>query len=381
MFKRAVALILAALLVLSFAACTKQGPTEEKVPDGYHKVVDNMGRVVMVPDNAQRIAAMNGPTFEMCLCLGAADRVVLTKKPQTSNYPAALLAYPRVAEIEGFNNINPSAIVNIEDYLSRKIDLVLYYNNEEEVKKFDNVGIAAVVPILSTSQIDSLESCLAMTIDEYKVFNSNNMRVTADALGGESLEIYKQWKEYTDNIIDLLYSRTKDLKDEERPTCYWGNTWGENILSSYFISNRAYEIYLAGGRVLGPVTGGNFPEINEEQLFEWDPDYILVDNHGNSPDLVKKSVMSNRKYANLTAVKNDHVYRIPAGVFFMDKGSTTALMALWLGTVLHPDLFSDISMIEEIQKYFKTFYKCEITDEDTQHIIAGWYFSSGEENS
>ena len=379
MWKRVTAILLVFVFVFSFAACGKTEETKE-AREGYHFVTDIMDRTTEVPDNAQKIAAMNGPTFEMCLCLGAADRVVLTKKPQTSNYPAALLVYPDVANIEGFNNVNPSAIVNIEDYLSRGIDLVLYYNNEEEVKKFDNVGIAAVIPILSTSDLTDLDACLSMDIETYKTRNAKSMKITAEALGADAMVIFAKWEEYTNNIIDLLYSRTKDLTDEERPTVYWGNTWGENILSSYFVANRAYEIQLAGGRVLGPTTGGNFPEINEEQLYQWDPDFILVDNHGNSPDLVKKSVMTNPKYANLTAVKNENVYRIPAGVFFLDKGSTTALMALWLATIIQPELFSDISMISELQKYYKEFYNYELSADDAQHILDGWYYSSGESN-
>ena len=373
---RILSLILCLAMCFTIAGCSKSPSTETK--EGYHKVVDNLGREVMVPDNVQRIAAMNGPTYEMVFCLGAADRVAMCKKPQTSNYPAALLTNPDVANIDGFNNVSPSAVVNIEDYLSRNIDLVLYYSNETELKKFDNAGIAAVVPVLSVSDITDINACLSMSIDTYKERNAKTMKVVAEALGGESLKIFDKWEAYTNNIIDLLYSRTSKLTDDQRPTVYWGNTWGENILSSYLITNRAYEINLAGGKVLGPTEGGNFPEINEEQLFTWDPDIILIDNHGNSPDLVKDHVLSNVKYKNLTAIKNKDVYRIPAGVFFLDKGSTTALMTLWLATIVQPELFKDISMIEELQKYFKEFYNYELSATDAQHILDGWYSSSGE---
>ena len=377
--KRVVALFMTFVIAFSLVACAK-GETKTEAREGYHLVVDSMNRTIEVPDNATKIAAMNGPTFEMCLCLGAADRVVLTKKPQTSNYPAALLVYPDVAKIEGFNNVNPSAVVNIEDYLSRGIDLVLYYNNETELEKFDNVGIAAVTPILSTSDITDIDECLNMSLERYKERGAKSMKVAAEALGGDALEVFDKWEKYVNNIIDLIYSRTKDLKEEDRPLVYWGNTWGENILSSYVLTNRAYEIQLAGGRAVGPTTGGNFPEINEEQLFEWNPDIILVDNHGNSPELVKKQVLKKEKYKTLSAVQNEAVYRIPAGVFFLDKGSTTALMTLWLATIVQPDLFSDISMVEELQKYYKEFYHYELSADDAQHILDGWYSSSGESN-
>lgn len=380
-FKRVIAFLMTLVIAFSFCACGGGDKTPTKAREGYHLVLDSMGRTVEVPDNPHKIAAMNGPTFEMCLCLGAADRVVLTKKPQTSNYPAALLVYPGVAKIDGFNNISPNAEVNIEDYLQRGIDLALYYNNEVEVKKFDNAGIAAVVPVLSTSDIADLETCLGMSIETYKERSVTSMRVVAEAVGGESLEIYEKWKDYTNGIIDMLYERTKDLKEEDLPTVYWGNTWGENVLSSYVITNRAYEIRLAGGKLLGPTIGSNFPEVTAEQLIEWDPQYILVDNHGNNPDGVIVSVMLDSKFQNLTAVKNNDLHRIPAGVFFLDKGSTTALMTLWLATIIQPELFSDISMLDELKNYYKEFYRYDLSDEDAQHILDGWYYSSGKDSA
>ena len=91
--------------------------------------------------------------------------------------------------------------------------------------------------------------------------------------------------------------------------------------------------------------------------------------------------MLDSKFQNLTAVKNNDLHRIPAGVFFLDKGSTTALMTLWLATIIQPDLFSDISMLDELKKYYKEFYEYNLSDEDAQHILDGWYYSSGKDSA
>ena len=94
-------------------------------------------------------------------------------------------------------------------------------------------------------------------------------------------------------------------------------------------------------------------ELTAEQLFDWDPDIILVDNHGNRPDLVIKSMKKqNSKWSTLKAVKNDELHRIPAGVFFIDKGSTTTLLVLWMAKTIHPELFEDLDLVEEIKYYF-----------------------------
>ena len=86
------------------------------------------------------------------------------------------------------------------------------------------------------------------------------------------------------------------------------------------------------------------------------------------------------QWASLSAVKNEELHRIPAGVFFLDKGSTTALMVLWMATVIQPELFSDISVAEEIQHYYSEFYEYELTLDEAQQVVDGWYdFSTFDE--
>jgi iron complex transport system substrate-binding protein len=79
------------------------------------------------------------------------------------------------------------------------------------------------------------------------------------------------------------------------------------------------------------------------------------------------------KWAALQAVQNKQLYRIPAGIFFLDKGTTTTLMLIWLATIVQPELFADINIIEEIQYYYKEFYEFELTEEQAQRILDGWY--------
>ena len=171
----------------------------------------------------------------------------------------------------------------------------------------------------------------------------------------------------------MVYERTKDIPESERPTVYWGNTWGEEIRASYSLKNRWYETYLAGGTLLGPEENSNFPEVTAEQLYTWDPDIILVDNHGDNPELVIKSMYrENSKWATLKAVENKELHRIPSGVFFLDKGSTTTLLVMWMATLMQPELFSDIDMVEEIKYYYNEFYEFELTDEQAKMVIEGW---------
>ena len=359
-------------------------PGETSIPDltnaTNREITDLVGRVVTIPKDPQRIAPMTGPSYEMVFMLGGQDRIVMTKSGHTTNYPLALLTNPDLANYDGIG-ANPSSSVNIEDYLKREIDLVIYYLNDNELEKFAAVKIPAIVLTLNTSLFENIDDVKKMTLDEY-IYNSTiAVGTLADIFGPDAIAEYEVWKKYNTEKIHMLYDRTHNLSDDQLKSIYWGNTWGENILSSYTLMNRYYEIRLCGGSLVGPEIGnGNFPEVTTEQLFAWDPEIILVDNHGNFPELVIKDMYKEgSKWASLQAVQNKQLHRIPAGIFFMDKGTTTTLMLVWLATIIQPELFSDINVIEEIKYYYKEFYEFELTDEQAQKIIDGWYERVGDE--
>lgn len=364
-------------LVMMFSVCACGGAST-----GDRIVTDIVGREVGMSEQPQNIAAMAGPTYEMTFMLDSVEKIKMVKAGHTTNYPLALLTNPSLKDMNTLA-ANPSSSVNIEDYMAEDIDLVLYYETETELEKFENAGIPAIVISKNTGLLGTLEEVQSQSIDEYIELMTTPVMTLAEAINTEEAKAEADaWKKYTSGILQMVYDRTKDLTDEQRKTVYWGNTWGENILASYSVNNRWYEVNLAGGKLLGPEEGGgNFPEITSEQLFKWDPDVILVDNHGNYPELVINSMYKEgSNWASLSAVKNEELHRIPAGVFFLDKGSTTALMVLWMATVVQPELFSDVSVAEEIQYYYKEFYEYELTLDEAQQVVDGWYdFSTFDE--
>ena len=368
--KRILCLILACAMLLPLLGCGAAAPAEEVQAN---TVVDLLGREVTVPETVERVAAIAGPTYEMVYMLGCADKIVMVKSGHTDSYPLANLTNPNLKDMVGLS-ANPSSTVNIEDYLKQDIDLVVYYDNEIELKKFDAVDMAAVVATKNTGLMDSLEEAKALTIDEFIEKLTQPLDILSTALNDpEARAEYQAWHDYCDEKLRMVYERTKDIPVEDRKTVYWGNTWGEEIRSTYALKNRWFEVNLAGGQLIGPEENSNFPEVTAEQLFSWDPDIILVDNHGGLPGLVMESMYrENGRWSTLSAVQNQELHRIPAGVFFLDKGSTTTLLVLWMATFLQPELFSDIDMIEEVKYYYSEFYEFELTDEQAQNVIDGW---------
>lgn len=377
--KRVLCVLLAALMLLSMVACGAAPAEGQQEQQGVQQeaekntVIDLMGREIAVPEQVDKIAAIAGPTYEMVFMLGSGDQIAMVKSGHTNSYPLANLTNPRLESMIGLA-ANPSSSVNIEDYLKHDIDLVVYYDNEIELKKFDAVDMAAVVVSKNTGLMDSLEEAKNLTIDEFVAKLTQPLDILSTALNTEEARAeYVAWRDYCDEKLHMVYERTKDIPAEERQSVYWGNTWGEEIRSTYALKNRYYEVYLAGGQLIGPEENSNFPEVTAEQLYSWDPDIILVDNHGGLPALVMESMYrEGGKWTTLSAVQNQQLHRIPAGVFFLDKGTTTTLLVLWMATILQPELFADIDMVEEVKYYYSEFYEFDLTDEQAQNVIDGW---------
>jgi iron complex transport system substrate-binding protein len=365
------------LLLLLLFGCSQE-PVRGQFPQNVQEIADLNGRSVLVSRYPQRIAAMTGPSYEMVFMLGAADRITIIKGGHTTNFPLALLTNPDLANFVSVG-ANPNSSVNIEDYLRHNIDLVLYYANDIELRKFDAVNMPAIVVSMPTGLVTTLEDVRTQTIDEYIESALSTVNMVATALGGEALERFAAWEKYNREKITMLYERTKNLTDDQRKTVYWGNSWGENILATYDIKTRYFGVRLSGGILVGPLgIGGNFPEVTAEQLFTWNPDIILVDNHGSFPDLVIEHMYrENSRWTTLQAVQNRRLYRIPAGVFFLDRGTTTTLMLQWLATVIQPELFTDIDIAAEIRFYYREFYSFELDDAQVQSVLEGWHQWTG----
>ncbi len=379
--KKFIQLLLIAVMILSIFmgtwGCTAQpeetapatsgeeiSATPEETTPATREVVDLAERTVTVPAEPKKVATMQGPTYEMVFMLGAKDRIGLVRDDHPTAYPLALLTNPDLANYPTIAGVGPQSPVNVEEFINKGVDLVIYWNIEQELTKFDNAGIPALVINWSTFQPTNIEEAL---MDSKK-----QISFLADVLGGKAPERYADWESYLDETVEFIRSRTAQIPEDERPVVYWGNSWGPNILSTWPLTPKQFEVELCGGKLVSVEKGGQFPETTKEQLLAWEPEVIIVDNHGGSPEQVIEELKSSADWASLPAVKNDRLYRIPAGVFFLDKGTSRTVYYYWLAKQLHPDLFEDVDLIKELKYYFKTFYDYELTTEEGEKVLAGW---------
>ena len=118
-------------------------------------------------------------------------------------------------------------------------------------------------------------------------------------------------------------------------------------------SYNNFYIDLAGGQNVASELG-MFVEVGPEQILEWDPEVILL--NGFEKKLSPKDVYDNPLFADLAAVKNRRVYKMPLGGYRWDPpNQESPLTWLWLSMVLHPERF-DWDLPGRIDANYKTMY-------------------------
>ena len=106
---------------------------------------------------------------------------------------------------------------------------------------------------------------------------------------------------------------------------------------------------------------------------KWDPEVIFIDhggmNDGSTVEELKKEIMSDPAYSAVTAVKNGEIYLSPSGVFYWDMGIQKILLVMNMAKLLHPDLFEDLNMENEIMEFYKKFFDYDLTGQEADWIL------------
>jgi iron complex transport system substrate-binding protein len=356
-------LLLALVIIGSmFIGCTGDSAVAET-----RTVTDMYDRQIEVPTKVNRVACLPGPSYELIFMLGGKDQLAQVRDDHRESYPLANLTNPDLINYAADLTMTagPKSALNIEEFINADLDVVVYYGVPQALDQFSNAGIPSWVTWFKET---------AGTIDESITMDKKLVRGLADLLGNDAPDKAEEWCQYLDEKVAFIKARTEGLAETDRPNVYIGNSWGTNPLATWAGDSEAtYTVALCGGvYVAAEITGAKFPEVSLEQVIAWQPDVIIMDCHGRNPNEVITTLSGDPDWAVIPAVKDNKMYRIPSGVFFMDKASTEPVYFLWLAQKLQPELFADVDIITEMKYYYKTFYGYDLTTTEAEQALAGW---------
>ena len=122
--------------------------------------------------------------------------------------------------------------------------------------------------------------------------------------------------------------------------------------------------------------GMGMPSVNLEQVISWNPDAVLVAEYsmGNAESSdIYAQITADSHWANVPAVAEERVYRIPQAPFSWfgrPPSAMRSLGCLWLVKVLYPEYAADIDIAAEARAFYQGFLGIDIDEERLQELLS-----------
>lgn len=127
-------------------------------------------------------------------------------------------------------------------------------------------------------------------------------------------------------------------------------------------------IDLIGAENVVPATSGSGANLNSlEQIFVYNPEVILL-----SSEEAYKLVTTDKTWGELEAVKNGKVIKLPIAPYpWIDSPpSVNRIIGIYyLGSLLYPELYSDIDLTSLVKEFYSLFYKYNLTDTEVNELL------------
>ena len=382
--KKLICMLLAAIMLLSMAACGQQSAAESSAPQETEAVVqqteaatepeeteagprtvtvtDMSGDEVTIEGEIESIVNLWPAGTSSFFVMGAGDMIsaLAVNNAGTMNGWTKFF-YPESVNIPALGGTEPS----IEDIVNLDPDLVIIHPMSSAS------GFAQQIRDLGIPAININFSDYASMTQAYTLLG--------EILGGEYQEKLNNWCAEVNAKIEKNRSLTADLAEEEKPVVYYiagqsdsltttmGISGASNIMQDWIESN--------GGRFASAVLNLEGSEVTAEEIFELDPDIIIVGGVYQH-DLIER-LNTTDGWKDLSAVKNGRVYGNPYACFNWDRFGMESLLQIDFALLcIQPEIAAENgidadAIVEEIKTFYATYNGAELTDEQANNMLGG----------
>ena len=345
------AMLLAVVMVLSFAACGQEpapAPQPEPTSDVTYPVTvkDMAGREVTIEKQPERIVSGYYISSSACIALGLTDKMVGIED-KSAKRPIYKLAAPALIDLP---NVGSAKAFDLEACIATEPDLV----------------------ILPMKQKDTAQTLQEMGIATLLVLpESHEQLIEMFTLIGTATNTVKQAEKlisYYNTKLSAVTELTRDIPDDQKPVVYLGST-SDILRTAPREMYQASLITTAGGKNAGDVLeGSSWTDIDNETFLTMNPDIIVIptDNFAvSSPDYTAEDVMNNPTFSDVTAVKNGAVYQMPVGYEAWDSPVPSGILGtLWMLKTLHPELYPAEQFAADVNEFYTVFYGFSVNEQD-----------------
>ena len=357
--KKPLSLLLAFAMALSLAACGAQPDASGSEPASQPEAVSEPA--ADTPEAADPTAQPDGASetsYPVTVTDQAGRQVTIESQPETlvSGYyitTSLLIALGLQDELVGIE-----AKADTRPIYALSAPELLELPSVGTAKEFDLEGCAALAPdlVILPLKLESAADSLAELGIPALLVNPEDQALLNEAvtLIGTATNTQARAQALLDFSAEQEQRLADTLAGAETPSVYLAG-------NSDFLSTAGDTMYqsdmirMAGGvNAAAEITDTYWAEVSYEQVLAWDPDYIvLASDAGYTVD----DVLADPNLAGCAAVENGNVFQIPGDAEAWDSPVPGGILgAVWLSSVLHPDLCPEADSLAVIDEFYQTFY-------------------------
>lgn len=293
-------------------------------------VTDQLGREVTIEKEPESLVSGYYITTSLMIALGLDEKLVgVEAKADTRNIYK--LSAPEILDLP---SVGTAKEFDLEGCASLKPDLV-------------------IVPAKLKDSIPAMEE-LGLTVLAVKPENQDLLFDAIDLID-QATNTVSEGEQLKSFITDSLENLEKTLSAAENtPSVYFGGnsslleTAGPAMYQSSLIEHAK------GTNAAAEISDSYWTEVSYEQILSWNPDYIVL---ASDASYTTDSVLSDSALADCTAVKDDHVVKLPDDIEALDSPVPGSFLgSIYLASVLHPDLVSEADYQKTASDFYETFY-------------------------
>ncbi|WED23914.1 ABC transporter substrate-binding protein [Vibrio sp. JC009] len=310
---------------------------------------DQNGDSVKVSQNIERVGIVWPVVASVVVSLDqGTDRLVAIPQQIKKTMSTGMIGelFPEIRQVSS-KAVDNKRVVSVEKMLQLNPDIVFEEASKtKSIKGMRNAGIPAFGLKMAKTDLDKkLVTALGTTLGKT-----------------ERAEELLEWRKASFNKV---ISKTEKISKKEQPDFVY--LWHKQRLIGP--SHHMTSLLKKAGAKNAIQKKQNFVGYDSEMLLKLDPDFIFLHNIGTKK--VPADFYNDPVFADLKAVKNRTIYKIPTGVGVSWDGPSLerALALEWFTRLLHGDDFIEGSMRSTLAKSYPKLYGKPMTDAQINRIL------------
>jgi iron complex transport system substrate-binding protein len=302
---------------------------EEEISDG-KVLTDQAGREVEVPEQIERVVALDTGLCGIILALGQWDTVVGTTRYTVLDD----LLMEVIPDLDQIPTPGTSTDVSIESLLELEPDVVIGGWEIDFIHQIEAAGMPAlyVEPVTFEDQFDEVMLMGRLYGEEERAsglicWMEDKLLQIHEAVEGEELvRTLYIWGDPADPLSMGTFGGAPDIRNEM--------------------------LYYAGGENVAGGLDQRWPNVSLEQVLTWDPEVIIV--WGWADALEPEDFLNNSEWQPVSAVANQKVYKLPR---WSSWSPPEVIMVLQMAKWLHPEQTADLDPDAWLEELKDTYYR------------------------